>query len=474
MGERRVPVLIPKLISRIVKPLITTPVSLTEALGAAQETRFLEIGEDVLARTPSVFQTCFGSQPAVLIADANTYKAAGAVVSEAFRQAGQKLLAPFIFEDSDLYAEHRFVERLEASLREHQAVPVAIGSGTINDLTKLSSHRTGRKYMCVGTAASMDGYTAFGASITYRGAKQTFVCPAPAAVVADLNVICRAPGKMNSWGYTDLLAKVPAGADWLLADALGIEPLHQQAWDIVQGRLREMTSDPAGVPGRDKKAIGRLTEGLMLGGFAMQACRSSRAASGAEHQFSHLWDMQHHTHNGIAPSHGFKVGIGTLAITALYEQLLAYPMSELDVARCVAKWPSLETWIARAAEWLKDPDMVAGATKELEAKYTTPEDLREQLGLLKAVWPELRERVAKQLLPLNVLKSMLVRAGSPVEPEDIGITRERLRQTYWSAYCIRRRFTVLDLAARIGILDNCLDHIFGPQGLWPVSNGKSL
>ena len=456
------------------KPLTTKPVSLTEALSAAQETRFLEIGEDVLTRTPSVFEACFGEQPAVLVADANTYKAAGAAVAEAFRQAGHTLLSPFIFEDPDLYAEHRFVEKLEASLREHSAVPVAIGSGTVNDLTKLSAHRTGRKYMCVGTAASMDGYTAFGASITYKGAKQTFVCPAPAAVVADLNVICQAPGKMNSWGYTDLLAKVPAGADWLLADALGTEPLHQQAWDIVQGRLREMVSDPAGVLGRDKSALSRLTEGLMLGGFAMQACRSSRAASGAEHQFSHLWDMQHHTHNGKAPSHGFKVGIGTLAVTALYERLLAYPVSELDTEKTVARWPSLDTWVARATEWLKDPDMVAGATKELQAKYITPEDLRDQLSLLKSVWPELRERLAKQLLPLDVLKNMLQLAGSPVEPEDIGITRQRLRQTYWGAYCIRRRFTVLDLAARLGILDCCLDDIFGPQGLWPIADDKAL
>ena len=53
---------------------------------------------------------------------------------------------------------------------------------------------------------------------------------------------------------------------------------------------------------------------LMITGFAMQAACSSRPVSGAEHQFSHLWDMEHHTHNGITPSHGFKVGVGSLAI----------------------------------------------------------------------------------------------------------------------------------------------------------------
>ena len=36
-------------------------------------------------------------------------------------------------------------------------------------------------------------------------------------------------------------------------------------------------------------------EGLLLGGLAMQINKSSRPTSGAEHQFSHLWNMEHHT-----------------------------------------------------------------------------------------------------------------------------------------------------------------------------------
>src|ERR1700712_2845206 len=103
--------------------------------------------------------------------------------------------------------------------------------------------------------------------------------------------------------------------------------------------LRCRTGDPAGIRRGDHESVRRLTFGLMMGGFAMQRTRTSRVASGAEHQFSHLWDMQHHTFQGKAPSHGFKVGIGTLASVALYEQLLALPLHELDVDRCCAAWP---------------------------------------------------------------------------------------------------------------------------------------
>ena len=104
----------------------------------------------------------------------------------------------------------------------------------------------------------------------------------------------------------------------------------------------------------------------------------------------------------------------------------------------------------------------------MRAKYITSAQLREQLRWLKEIWPGLRERLKAQLLPLPTLRRMLRDAGAPTEPEQIGITRERLRQTYWQASCIRRRFTVLDLAIQAGLLEACLDDIFGPAGLWPL------
>jgi glycerol-1-phosphate dehydrogenase [NAD(P)+] len=97
---------------------------------------------------------------------------------------------------------------LQTALAANQAIPVAVGSGTINDLTKLAAHRVGRPYIVAAIAASMDGYSAYGASITYRGSKQTFDCSASCAVVADLEVIAAAPPGTNAPGYADLPAKV--------------------------------------------------------------------------------------------------------------------------------------------------------------------------------------------------------------------------------------------------------------------------
>jgi glycerol-1-phosphate dehydrogenase [NAD(P)+] len=449
-------------------PRAAVKLTLAEALSSARETRALIVGSGVLSETARVFTEQFPAQRAVIVADVQTFQLAGNHVIAALEAAGVQCLPPFLYDDPALYAEFRFVEMLDASLRAHDAIPVAIGSGTINDLTKLAAHRAGRQYLCVATAASMDGYTAFGASITFQSAKQTFNCPAPRAVVADIDIIRRAPAEMTASGYADLQAKITAGADWLLADLLNVEPIETRAWDIVQGGLRDSLADPAGAQAGKVEAITPLVEGLMLGGFAMQWTKSSRPASGAEHQFSHLWDMEHHVHNGAAPSHGFKVGIATLAVTAFYEALLSRPLEQLDVAACVARWPAMVEIERHTRQFFAGTDFVETAVTETLAKHISRADLQAQLELLRSSWTEFRPRLLAQLVPYVELKRRLQLVGAPTEPEQIGISRERLRTSFHRAYHIRRRFTVLDVAVRAGVLDGCLTTLFGPRGIWAI------
>lgn len=448
---------------------------LRRALAEARETRALHVGPGARHAAAAQFEQQFGRAAAVIVADKNTFAAAGRSVAESFRRHGIPCADPFVFPAAGLYAEGGYVRQLHDGLSARgAAVPVAVGSGTVNDLTKLVAHRLGRPYLAVATAASMDGYTAFGASITQDGLKQTFDCPAPAAVLADLDVIAAAPAGLNASGYADLAAKVTAGADWLVAEALGVEPVDGPAWETVQGHLRWWLGDPAGVRRGDREGVRRLTVGLMMGGFAMQRTRTSRPASGAEHQFSHLWDMQHHTHGGRPPSHGFKVGIGTLASTALYEQLLALPLHEVDVDRCCRAWPDGAAAEAEARAAFDTAELTECAARETAAKHTGRAELRRQLERLRKAWPELRDRLARHLIPFAELSRVLRDAGCPTRPEEIGIGRERLRESYRQAYFIRRRFTVLDLARRVGALDDCLGRIFGPGGPWsadPASDG---
>jgi len=68
---------------------------------------------------------------------------------------------------------------------------------------------------------------------------------------------------------------------------------------------------------------------------------------------------------------------------------------------------------------------------------------------------------------------MLHEAGCPSEPEQIGISRDRLRRSYEEAYYIRRRFTVLDFAMRLGVFESALDELFEPGGSWFPEGSRS-
>jgi glycerol-1-phosphate dehydrogenase [NAD(P)+] len=441
------------------------------ALREATDTRSVKIGDCALASVPGVFLECFGDSPGIVVADGNTFRVAGKEVQRRLEVAGHTMIEPYVFPaDPPLYAEYPNVEKLSDSLRKHNAVPVAVGSGTINDIVKRSAHECERPYMCVATAASMDGYTAFGASIEKDGLKQTLSCPAPRAVVADLEVIEHAPEAMTTSGYADLLGKVTSGADWLIADALDIEKIDPVGWSLVQDHLRGWTDSPAGLRTGEKGATGRLMEGLILSGLGMQSYQSSRTASGAEHQFSHLWEMEGlghgEGHEGTPLSHGFKVGVATVAIAALYELILERDLGDLDIEILRNSWPTREAMENSVRKQHASQDLERGAVEQTLAKYINAAELAQRLQLLRDVWPGLREKVGVQLMPAEQIREMLQAAGCPTGPVEIGLRWEDFEATYSRARTIRKRYTVLDLAFETGLLEECVDELFAPDGFW--------
>lgn len=441
-----------------------------EALKHVDETKALIIESDVISKLGKLFAEQFPNQKAIIVSDQYMYDLIGKKIGSLLDESQIDQYEPFVFKDPVLLANYENVDRIYNHLKENNAIPIAVGSGIINDLTKLASHNSNRRYMCVATAASVDGYTAYGASITLDGSKQTFSCPAPLVCLADVDILKNAPLQMAAAGYADTIAKIPAGADWILADGLGVEPINEIAWDIVQGGLHEAVLNPEGIPKREAKAFRVLTERLMLSGLAMQQARTTRTASGAEHQFSHLWDMEGHSHNDRAVPHGFQVGIGTLAVTAFYEQLFNIDMNDLDIDECCRVWPTLEYFTQNAKEMFKDTEFPLIGVEEMKAKYISKEELREQLVLLKAVWAKLKNRLSKQIIPFEEVKRCLKVVGAPTEPEEIGISREYLRESFDRGLYIRRRFTVLDIAIRANLTDKLLDGIFGPDGVWPIKD----
>ena len=447
-----------------------------EALKHTTDTKACTIGTGATGAVARMFKELFpDAKKAIVVEDPRTRAVAGERVERLLERAGIECSRHVMCPGGEYFhAEYKWIDEVRGVIAAAGAIPVAVGSGTINDIVKRSSEEVGVRYMVVGTAASMDGYTSFGASITKDGMKQTLSCKAPLGCIVDSKVAADAPKELVASGYADLVAKIPAGADWILADAIGSEAIHPMAWKFVQEPLRDSLSDPEGAASGDIAATEKLCSGLVMSGFAMQAMGSSRPASGTEHQVSHYWDMEDLSLNGIPVSHGFKVGIGTLISTKTIEFLLRQDLSKLDVDAAVAAWwPNFESVAATFPKVFGNrPAHIQRAMNECPNKFPSREQLRAELTTVKNAWPELSAKMKAQIMPFEEVRECLKKAGAPYEPEMIGVSRSRLRSTYAGVPYMRARYFSIDLVDRLGLSGSLSQELFGKNGIWETEGDE--
>ena len=413
---------------------------------AGLDTECFVLGEGALVYLPELLRQEFPGRIPWIVADDNTWRAAGAGAQELLEKAELAPAKPYIFPGTPvLHPDFAYSQTL-ASVMPENCVPVAVGSGVINDLTKCASGLKKIPYCCVPTACSVDGFTSAGAALAVNHNKQTVKCPAPHAICADTAVMATAPAPMLSSGYADLLTKIVAGADWIIADATGEQAIRPDVWQMIQGNIRRWVAAP--------KDMLNIFEGLAATGYSMQMMQDSRPASGSEHLFGHVWEMEGLKKDGIDVSHGFKVGVGLLASSKLMEYICKNPYAA--VAPRAAAPLTVE---ARTAEIdaLLVKDCYGPDPKRISlAKFKTGEAALERRKLIAGVWDSLRAKLEKQLYPYERLRSMLLEAGCPVTPAQIGLSREQFLHGILTAQLIRNRYTVVDLLYEAGLLEDAM------------------
>ena len=395
-----------------------------KALETATETKDIIFGNDVNKEIGPMFKRLYPDMKAIIVADDNTWGAVGEEVVKSLDEAGVEFAdEPYMFPGTPtLYGDYDNTETLREAMRPYEnTIMISLGAGTLNDIAKLAAGELGREYINVCTAASVDGFASFGASISKDGFKITRSCPAPAALIMDVPTMVEAPYRLTATGYGDLIEKIPAGADWILSDELGIEEIDDYVWELVQSTLMESLDDPQAVRDTDPDAIAKLGEGQLMSGLAMQAHQSSRPASGAGHQFSHVWEMEGHGLDWEPPlSHGNKVGVGTVASLAIWEEFLKLTEEDFDIDRAIERLKTPEEVEADVRSSLNE-NLQEEAVKHSVGKRLTEDQLRERIELLKQKWPAIKERCEKQNIPAKQATDMLKTAGAPYHPEHLKV-----------------------------------------------------
>lgn len=251
---------------------------------------------------------------AVSVYDENTYKAT------ADRHPATDL--EVVLNPDNLHANEHGVELLLEKLPENVEVLIAVGSGTIHDITRYCAWKIGAKFVSCPTAASVDGFCSSVAAMTWHGCKKTLTAVAPTIVVADIDIIKNAPKYLAKSGFGDMIGKYIALTDWKIANILKCEFYCERIAEMTADATREVLESAKGIETGDEKTFEKLTYGLLMSGLAMQMFGNSRPASGAEHHISHIIEM---APAGLCVSsealHGEKVGVGTILAAREYHRL---------------------------------------------------------------------------------------------------------------------------------------------------------
>ncbi len=430
------------------------------------DTRAILIAEDALTAAPDLLTDHLPTDGKWLIAgDANTWRVAG----DAFTQALDDAKIDWERYDVPETPGHDHPVCTDASIdayRRRLADPtagfvagIAIGSGTINDIVKYATFLEGMQMACVGTAPSMNGYTSKIAAVLSDGVKTTNPCHAPRVVIADLDVMAKAPSRMIASGLGDLLSKPVSNADWQLSAELNDTYHSAEAMEVIEFGSRMLDGVAPRLQHEDLAAMSGLLGSLMVSGLAMSIAGSSSPASGGEHLVSHFIDMEAYAYDMPYDFHGCQVGVGTLTTASFYEELAALDPDTIDVeARVDALGPWEEYDAMLRERFGKLYDAVVAHAKP---GYPSPNELRARLTTLKENWPTVLTRIKRTLRTRADIEQELRSANAPVRFADLDVDRDRARRAITHSKDIRNRYTILHLAWELGMLDVWADKALG-------------
>lgn len=379
-------------------------------------------------------------QNPVFICDSNTRTAAEPFLEEEFKDYPVIELNP-----EGLQADNRGVNKVMKQLdycdRGLSSVSVdvlvAIGGGTIHDLTRYAATEYDIPFVSIPTAASVDGYAANVAALTWDGLKRTVAGVSPRWILADTDIFSAAPSRLTASGVSDFLGKYISILDWKIAHLVTGEYICEEVCDLLEKALRDVSRVLEDIRFGDKDAIEKLMYALLLSGLCMQMVESPRPVSGAEHMVSHLWDLNvlNEKTNAL---HGEQVGLGLLIVTDYYKKL-GYVIRHKKV--------TVKSETAKGLE-MSLLEHTFGKKGLLEGILTenTPNPLENiDLEELEEQLPEIEDLI-DDLPDADDMYAKLHDAGCVHEISNLGIDKEKVELTLQSSPYVRNRLTLLRLS----------------------------
>ena len=411
------------------------------------------VGKGVLRRLPE-FVAKYQAKKPFILADKNTYKAAGAEVENILRGSGIPF-STYVFQNEALEPNEEAVGSAFLHFDNSCDLIIGVGSGVINDIGKILSNVSGRRYIIVCTAPSMDGYASATSSMSRDGLKVSLNSRCADVIIGDTDILKQAPEHMLKAGLGDMLAKYVSIAEWRIGSIITGEYYCERVAQLIRSALKRCVDNAQGLLKREDAAVEAVFEGLVIGGVAMAYAGVSRPASGVEHYISHVLDMRSMEFGTTAELHGIQCATGTLLAVKLYEKLKAViPDREkaLRYARQfdVAAWHrQLRTLLGKGAE-----SMIALEARE--KKYDKDLHKARLEGIL-ANWQEILRILEEELPSARELESLMDTIGMPKTLAQLGTDETLFPVIFCATKDIRDKYVLSRLLWDLGLLEEFVE-----------------
>ena len=418
----------------------------------------VDIRSGAINAVPEHLSSLGYSRPYVLC-DPITYKIAGAKVKELLDAAGIESTVHIL---GHLGFDEATLGEIVVSIPKDADIMIGIGTGSITDMTRYSSFKLGLPCYTIATGAPMDGFAASIGILNVNNMKCTMPAHCTEVITGDTDILKGAPNRMTVAGYGDLIGKITCLNDWELARIINGEHYCGNIVSLVKNCVDDILLRADEVREKKPEALGSVMKGLVLTGAAISLYGDSRPASGSEHHMSHFWETVKEQRGEQAAMHGEQVAAGTVLVLMLADELRNFT-PDFDKARRDAEAYDSARWEAyvrklygTAAQEIIDMEAKAGKN--------SPAARLERIDSMEKHWDEIRAQL-ETLPSADYLRDLLTGIGCPCTPQEVGVDRELLIDTFMLAKETRPRYTVLQTCYDLGVLhdfaEKIADKIFG-------------
>lgn len=411
------------------------------------------VGKGVVENIPAYLRQ-YNPKKVFVLSDPNTYKAAGEKVCEVLKKAGLAYTA-YSFTHDPIEPEEYSVGSMMMHFDPKCDVIVAVGSGVVNDLGKILSNISGKPYMIVGTAPSMDGYASATSSMTRDGLKTSLPSRSADIIVGDVDILCQAPMHMMKAGLGDMLAKYVSICEWRIANLLVGEYYCEEIAQLIRGALKSCVDNAAGLLRRDETAVQAVFEGLVIGGVAMNYAGLSRPASGGEHYLSHVIDMRAVEFGTPMDLHGIQCAIGTLIQAKLYEKVKAI-QPDVEKAKAYVAGFCFDDWSETLRQLLGKGAEAMIAQEAKEKKYDKELHAKRFADII-ANWDAILKIIEEELPSAAEIAALLDTIEAPKTLEEIGLSSKDLPLYFKATKDIRDKYVLSRLLWDLGVIDEIVE-----------------